>query len=252
MSDIQKGGNGNQVLLMVSGGRDSFLAACRLISEGYHIFTITYDNGYMSHTQNALEISQRLQLRFGTERVQTAGIHTIALDLKALMNKLLYNEIFEICKNYPNLLLNQANCLACHTTMYFHSIAYCKARSIPVLSEGARLYQKFFVELPEMRERYENLCKNHGIQLKLPVYDLESDIERKTELSEWGFLPKSYEPQCWMGCPMLKELTDPQRKSLADYYDNEIAPLANSMIQKLIPKKKIQSSAGILKQDYYV
>ena len=33
------------VLLMLSGGRDSFLAACRLIEEGWHVHMITYDNG---------------------------------------------------------------------------------------------------------------------------------------------------------------------------------------------------------------
>lgn len=37
--------NENAVLLMLSGGRDSFLSACRLIEDGWYVHMITYDNG---------------------------------------------------------------------------------------------------------------------------------------------------------------------------------------------------------------
>ncbi len=234
-----------KALLMLSGGRDSFLSACRLIEDGYQVLLVTYDNGHMSKTDNVRLLSDRLGQIFGTERVKHVGIHFIAQNIRPLLNKALYQEPAELCKEYPHLLLSQVNCLACHTAMYFHSIAYCKAHGIKVLAEGAREKQKFFVELPEMKNRYEDLCQKYDILLQLPVYDLKSDIERKDELGEWGFLPKSFEPQCWLGCAMLQELTDDQRKSLTDYYDKEIVPQADVMIRRLTSQKKVLADCPV-------
>ena len=100
----------------------------------------------------------------------------------------------------------------------------------------------FFVELPEMKKRYMDLCKRYGINLYMPVYDLNSDYKRKEELAEWGFLPKTYEPQCWIGCPMLNGLTDEQRQDLARYYDEEMLPYFDSVIESLIEKKQVGMS----------
>lgn len=231
--------NEKRALLMLSGGRDSFLSVCRLIEDGYQVFLVTYDNGHMSKTDNVKVLSERLDQIFGRDRVRHIGIHFIAQNIRPLLSKALYQEPVELCRDYPHLLLSQVNCLACHTAMYFHAIAYCKAHEIDTIAEGAREEQKFFVELPEMKKRYEELCGKYGIELRLPVYDLKSDMERKDELGEWGFLPKSYEPQCWLGCAMLQELTDEQRKSLTDYYDQEIAPKASGMIKRLTGQKRI-------------
>ncbi len=240
MNEVRSGKK--RVLLMLSGGRDSFLSVCRLIAEGYHVTMITYDNGRMSSTDNVLKLVKRIEKRFGEDTVSFAGIHTIAQNINPLLGKVLYSESNEIADAYPHLVLNQLNCLACHTVMYLHSIAYCKAHGIDTLAEGARKQQKFFVELPEMRKQYKKLCRNHGIELCLPVYDLDSDIIRKEEIAEWGFLPKSYEPQCWTGCPLLRELDEPQRQDLERYYETEILPVADEMIEKLFVKKKIQST----------
>ena len=46
------------VLLMLSGGRDSFLAACRLIEEGWHVHMITYDNGCISNIEQAKTVAE--------------------------------------------------------------------------------------------------------------------------------------------------------------------------------------------------
>ena len=36
-----------QVLSMISGGRDSLLAACLLIEDGYSVIPVTFDNGHI-------------------------------------------------------------------------------------------------------------------------------------------------------------------------------------------------------------
>ena len=239
MLDMENSIKEKKVLLMLSGGRDSFLSACRLIADGYYVNMITYDNGHMSQTENAITVAERLINKFGEDKAKFVGVHPIAQNIRSVMEKALYTESLELCKNFPNLLMYQLNCLACHTTMYYHSIGYCIAHDIDSIAEGAREQQNFFVELPEMKQRYIDLCKEYNMELVMPVYDLKSDIERKLELAEWGFLPKSYEPQCWLGCPMHQQLNKAQIDSLALYFDQEIKPLSKNIIDNLVTKKKV-------------
>ena len=114
--------------------------------------------------------------------------------------------------------------------MYVEAIAYCKNHNIGYISEGARRTQKFFVELPEMIQRYKQLVENNGIELLLPVYALESDWERKLALADRGYIPKTFEPQCWLGCPLGNDLSDNEVESLAIYFDKNIAPVLQSYI----------------------
>lgn len=239
MIEMSKNAKKKNVLIMISGGRDSFLTICRMIALGYHVHLITYDNGCMTGTENIDLLIDRIIKRFGSENVSVAGIHTIAQNIKPLLSKILYEEPVKICAEYPHLVYNQLNCLACHSVMYLHSIAYCKANNIEAIAEGARKQQEFFIELPEMKVRFEELCNKYEIELHMPVYDLESDQDRKNELAEWGFSPKSYEPQCWIGCPLLKILTNEQRKDLETYYDKEMRPLFDDIINRLIVKKRV-------------
>ena len=244
MSEKIENANEKNALVMLSGGRDSFLTTCRMIAEGYHVHLVTYDNGCMSGTENVRMLYERIIKRFGEENVSVAGVFPIAQNIKPLLNKILYEEPVKICVEYPHLIASQLNCLACHSVMYLHSIAYCKTHKISVIAEGARRQQRFFVELPEMKERYTGLCREYEIELRMPVYELDSDQKRKDELAEWGFLPKSYEPQCWIGCPMLSDLEEEQRKDLERYYDQEMLPCFNEIIQNLIQKKQMAVSNG--------
>lgn len=222
-----------KVLLMLSGGRDSFLSACHLIENGYYVCMATYDNGHMSMVENAQNVAMRVIKRYGEDNAEFVGVSLISHLIFPLYSYLLYNEVQDISKKYPNLVPSQVNCLACHTAMYVESIAYCKLKSINYIAEGARLEQGFFVELQEMKERYERLCKEHDIKLLTPVYNLESDWERKQLLAMRGFLPKTFEPQCWLGCPLKEPLSTSQRKSLANFYDNEVSPKVSDLIKEV-------------------
>lgn len=243
MSKSENGSSEMTALLMLSGGRDSFLSACRLFFKGYNLHLVTYDNGCMLAPHNALAVAEYLVQRYGKDRVCTYSVDGIAQEVGCLRSAAEESESLEIARKYPHLLYSQLNCLICHTVMYLHSIAYCKAKNINVIAEGAREEQKFFVELPEMKQRYETLCKKHGIELLLPVYNLKSDLVRKKELMRWGMVPKPSEPQCVIGCPMKAELTREQRESLTAYYDAEIAPKADELIDELVPFKQSAESS---------
>ncbi len=228
-----------KALLMLSGGRDSLLAGCRAIANGYKIYMICYDNGRMSHAQNSSIAAQKIINRFGEEHAAYLGVRLMAQSIRPLLAASLHKRVFDLCKEYPDLLMSQLQCLACHSAMYVHSIALSKVHGFDAIVEGARKQQLFFVELPEMKERYEKLCKEYDIELVLPVYDLDSDQERKDELSDWGILPKTYEPQCWIGCPMEGALTDSERNSLCKYFDQEMLPILRKQIDGLINKASI-------------
>ena len=114
--------------------------------------------------------------------------------------------------------------------MYLYALYYCKNNGISYLAEGARESQGFSIELPEMRDRLTNLCSNNGIELLLPVYDLNSDQRRKRMLADRGVTTKTLEPQCNLGCPMPSPLTNEERRDLAAYYDNELISYINYYI----------------------
>ena len=239
MAELEKNSHvKNSILLMLSGGRDSFLSACRLIEQGKRVYMITYDNKCMSNTKGAQAVAERIIQRYGSEKAVFVGIQSIAAHLYRLQKNFLYQTLQESRQKYPNFRPAQMPCLACHTGMYIESIAYCKAHNIPAVAEGAREIQGFFVELPEMAERYKKLAENYNITVMLPVYKLKDDWEGKLELADRGFVPKTFEPQCWLGCPLGENLNEEERRSLAAFYDAEIEPKLEKLIDARIAAMK--------------
>lgn len=82
----------------------------------------------------------------------------------------------------------------------------------------------FFIELDEMRNEYYNYCSNYNIELLTPVYDLASDVRRKTELMLYNIVPKTLKAQCLIGTPMVEQLTLEQRDSLLRPFRGKILP----------------------------
>lgn len=212
----------NKVLLMFSGGRDSFLSACRLVESGYHVCLIVYDNGCMSKLSWVEQSVDRIIRKYGEGRVSFAGVHNIAEYVYRFKQGYMNACLDESAVRYPKLLPAQVNCLACHTAMYLWSIAYCQENNIEYIADGARKSQGFVIELPDMIERYTKLCEDGGIKLLLPVYGLVSDWVRKLELVGRGFVPKTLEPQCWIGSPLRGDLSRECVDSLVRYYDDNI------------------------------
>lgn len=220
------------VLLMFSGGRDSYLAACKLIEEGYYVHMITFDNGCTSNLKAVKKVAKTIIDKYGKDRARYIGIWNTAWHNMILNEGLQYMKPVDLIVKYPELLPYEATCLCCRTAMYLVSMAYCKAMDIGCISEGARKQQRFFVESDEMKSRYEKLCMNNGIQLLWPVYELESDTERKIELGRRGLMTKTLESQCHIGKSQQHELTEKEKESLSRYYDEKIEPYLNNIIQE--------------------
>lgn len=227
------------VLHMMSGGRDSFLAAALLIEQGFKLKMVTFDNGHIDHVERAKLAAQWITEKYPESDSSYLPVIKTAMTFHEYMLQEWYRKSEERLKLYPELQMYQAHCLACKTAMYVHAIAYCKANGIAFLSEGARESQGFFVELPEMKERYERICQDNGIQLLLPVYDLESDLKRKRQLCDRGLSTKTLEPQCYLGCPLRSPLTENEKRDLAKYFDQELYTIIQSDIDDLIEAKRV-------------
>lgn len=239
-----------KVLLMLSGGRDSFLSACYLAEQGYQVHMVTYDNGCISNVNNAKEVADRIIQKYGSDRALFVGVQSVSAEMYRLQEPYLYKTIGESSQKYPNLRPAQLPCLACHTGMYVECIAYCKIHKISYIAEGARKSQRFFVELPEMVRRYTELVEENGLHLVLPVYDLMDDWERKLRLAERGYIPKTSEPQCWIGCPLREELSPAEIDSLAAYYDDEIKPKLQGLIDEREKARSYEEAAGECREAY--
>ena len=227
-----------RVLHMLSGGRDSLLAAALLIEQGYDLELITFDNGHIDGIERVSTVVACLKSRYPNGTVTHLKPNRIGMTFHRYMMQDWYRKSREREWMFPELQTYQAHCLSCKTAMYVHAIAYCVAHNIKFLSEGAREKQGFFIELPEMKERYEQLCETYGIQLLWPVYKLDSDMERKRLLDERELQTKTWEPQCYLGCPLRSPLTIGERRDLSRYYDMELLPLITKDIDSLVPVKK--------------
>lgn len=70
------------------------------------------------------------------------------------------------------------------------------------------------------------------MELILPVFDLESDWERKNELLLHGMFPKVLEPQCLIGVPLPKEnkLEENVIEGVCKLFDFEILPKCKELV----------------------
>lgn len=223
-----------KILQLFSGGKDSFLSACRLLDRGNDVSLITYDNGCSVGADNARHGAERIIKRYGAEKAHFLGIYDISGIWRSFFGPFLNLKPAEIVDRYGNLTVSQFNCLTCRTSMYIHAIGICLKMDIHSISDGARYCQGFAIETPHILERFHNLTKEYGIRLLLPVIELSSDWERKNELLIRGFIPKTLEPQCLLGVPLPEcGVDDEILQAATKFYDDLIYDRAHTLIDLL-------------------
>lgn len=217
----------NTVLLMLSGGRDSFLSACRLLEDprGFNVKMITYDNGCSYRSDNAKFTADRIIQKYGEDRVEYLGVRKISGIIREFFFPYFNMTPQEQLNRFKGMTPSQFHCLICRTSMYIYSIWLCKYFGFSYIAEGGRKSQQFVIELPGMiQDRYAALVKDQGLELLLPVYDLDSDWERDNELIRLGFLCKCFEAKCLIGVPVNGSIDDSVILGVHNYFDEEILP----------------------------
>lgn len=228
----------NKILQLFSGGKDSFLSACKLIENNNIVYLITYDNGCGLFSNNVEHGADRLVTKYGEEQVKFLGIYNISGVWRYFFLLFFNLKPSEITERYGEITYSQFNCLTCRVSMYLYSIAVCKFLGIEKVCDGARYVQGFAIETQGMLERFKRLFEKYQIELILPVINLESDWQRKNELLMRGFVPKVLEPQCLLGVPLKSgNLSKEVIEAVVSFYDKEIickCDILTDMIRQII------------------
>lgn len=219
-----------EVILMLSGGRDSFLSGCRLLEKQYKIKMVTYDNGCSVGASNAKEVAERIIKKYGSDCAEFLGVYKISGIVREFFFPYFNMKPEEQKLRYAGMTPSQFHCLICRTAMYIHTIWLAQREQAMFIAEGSRKDQQFVIELPGMaQERYPELVKRAGLELLLPVYELNDDWERDNELLRRGYQCKTLEPKCLIGVPIQDSVDQSVIDGVHAYYDKEILPRIDKM-----------------------
>jgi 7-cyano-7-deazaguanine synthase in queuosine biosynthesis len=228
-------------LLMFSGGYDTLLAPCYLIEKGYKVLLITYDNGLEKNMESVDVNVNRLTKLYGNN-LEFLGIKSIMSIWRELflLPYLLRREKFDY-----DLAPMELMCLSCRSSMYARSIVECLGRNIKYIAEGARESQGYPEQQRAVMEVFRELCKEHSIELVLPVYHIKNKEHLKEELLMRNIIPKTTEPYCTFAMPLynyapLEDRVKEMERFLVEY----LMPKAQKIIKKLPDVIKARSGKG--------
>ncbi len=191
------------ILLLYSGGRDSTLAALKLLEEGFKVKAITFVAPYIVGEKNICTTINRIKSSYNRSFVFLGF-----MDISGVMREYIkhyYNLTPKLIEEeFGELSPSQVNCLSCRMAMYTMAIILARQMKIKRIAEGARYSQGFVVQLPEFFNVLNEILNTYGLELVLPVYNIEDDQLLKSYLLMRGFIPKSYEMQCLLGIPLPK------------------------------------------------
>lgn len=235
MTDISKGevrSDNKEALVLFSGGRDSFLATCYLIEDGFNIYLVTFENGIGLGSNNADHGAQRIINRYGKDKAKFLGVHNVAGIWREFFLPYFNMTPSEISREFGELTISQFHCLTCRSAMYVWSIIKAKQMGIQYVADGARQDQGFVIEIKSMIEKFQHFFSEFSIQMLLPVWELDSDWERKNLLLMRGFIPKTLEPQCLIGVPLHHDraFDEEIQAAVEKYFEKVVLPRARRII----------------------
>jgi hypothetical protein len=117
------------VAVLFSGGSDSTLLAAVMAGSFRRVHLITVIHPGMTKVYNGKGSVERLQKRFGRERI----IHKY-IDGRKLFRKFLLSDYFSDLKSFG--MSRFAACNACRAMIYYGSLIYCLQNGIRYISEG--------------------------------------------------------------------------------------------------------------------
>lgn len=239
------------VLILFSGGMDSFLTTCRIIRDGFKAIPILFNNGALAGETNVLHSIKRLTNRYGPNRVLYAGCYNTAALIQNINGYSMSAPWRAMARIYPNLTNAQVMCLNCQTAMWIAAIAYAKSRDIKKIACGYRKTDLFCTGHQGYIDIITTVASQHGIELVFPVWDDDawqrhpSGDGRKHEMVTQGFEPQVYEPKCMLGVP-VSPMSDTVKADMENYVRDTLLPGISqqiSRIQAILAKIKLSPSS---------
>lgn len=237
-----------KVLQLFSGGRDSFLSACRLLdNSNTEVVLVTYTNGCCVGNGNVECEADRLIHQYG-ERVSFHGIHNVVGIWRSFFLPIMNMKQTDILDKYGNVTFSQINCTTCHMAMYVYSIALCKKLEMSCISDGARTSQLFAVEQQAFLDKIREMLGKFGIELLTPALNISCNWIRKNELLMRGFFPKMMEQQCLIGVPLDGPLQQCVIEGIIQFYEKDIYPRIPDLVDIVY---NIMDSNGNIESDEF-
>ncbi|MEW5685507.1 MAG: hypothetical protein AB1942_11365 [Pseudomonadota bacterium] len=199
------------VHLLFSGGRDSSLAACLLLSHGLAVHLLTGRSG----TESGGELTE---LRLGELRAAFphAALEHSYMNTTGMFREIAIRDIEQDFAAYRhNMILVGAK-----IALIAEGILSCLAAGATRLADGSAGYQSDFGEQRRVAlSRFGAFCSGYGISFVTPVAGYESELEVKRHLTVFGMTSKSLEATSIFG----DSFSRPSDEVVAAYIDEKIA-----------------------------
>lgn len=228
------------VLLLFSGGKDSFVAACRELTAGNRVLLISFNNSAVLGEKNILHGVARLQRKFGENRISYAGCYNTGAIIQNLKQKWADLSWIELGTDYPHLTNAQMTCLHCQTAMWISAIAYARTKGISVIAAGYKQSDPFCTGFGVYHKQIQSLAYENYCKIRFPVLDdsewIDSPegIKRDYEMARYGFIPAVYEPKCMLGRP-VPPMSSEMKQDMDNYFERNLKQIALDEINKMIP-----------------
>lgn len=222
-----------EVLILFSGGKDSFLSTLIMLNKGYRVNLVTFDNGQELKSKNVLIGAKKIKNKFGEDKVKIIGVKKTDAIFRELICSFYNYDTNYINKKFGNITISQFNCLSCRLSMYILSIIICKQKNIKLVVDGARKSQLFAIEQDKMIQEFHKLFQKFNLEITYPLLNENDDFSIKNQILAHGFVPKTNESQCLLGMPILeKSINDEIIDGCLNVYHNELYPMIEEIIKK--------------------
>lgn len=165
------------VLLMFSGGRDSTLAALRLHQAGHPLKLVTITAEHLFGLDN---VERRLREIAPSLPVETEWLQIVQPSLQKTQH-----------------FFHRQTCLPCQSAYVVTGVNIARQIGVGTIALGYAGYQAGW---PEQGLQATTVLKKtlsqHGVELLLPVYDIESRASAEQELRERGVSDLAFEQKC--------------------------------------------------------
>lgn len=219
-----------EVLVLFSGGKDSFLTVCDIVSRGYKAVLLSCQPGTIFGEPYLEYSAERLISKFGSECVEYAGVLYSGSTKMRLSESWLQSSWQMLGRVYPLLTNCQVQCLHCQMAMWVCAIAYAKAKDIPFLASGYKASDAFCTGASEYTQLVVKIAKQFERSVQFPIWDLENNFERDMKLLQYGFYSSILEPKCMVGYPPWEEMTKEVLQQLMEYCNDILVPKMEALI----------------------